>query len=40
MSTAVDVAAFRGALPPVRSKGITAFVRDTSIITHRHLLRT
>jgi ABC transporter DrrB family efflux protein len=40
MSASTDVAVFVGALPPVRSKGIGAFVRDTSLITHRHLLRT
>ena len=40
VTASTDVAAFGGALPPVRSMGITAFVRDTSIITHRHLLRT
>jgi ABC-2 type transport system permease protein len=40
VSASAGVAAFGGTLPPVRSKGIGAFVRDTSIITHRHLLRT
>src|SRR4051812_11359702 len=41
MTTSVDIPTLGGAIPPpVRSMGITAFVRDTSLITHRHLLRT
>jgi ABC transporter DrrB family efflux protein len=36
----VDVTVGGLAPPPVRSSGIVAFVRDTGIITHRHLLRT
>jgi ABC-2 type transport system permease protein len=40
VTTSIGVPELGGLLPPVRSKGIRAFVRDTSIITHRHLLRT
>jgi ABC-2 type transport system permease protein len=41
VTTSVDVSAFGGPVaPPVRRKGLGAFVRDTALITHRHLLRT
>jgi ABC-2 type transport system permease protein len=40
VSTSTDAAVFGDTLPPVRSKGISAFARDTALITHRHLLRT
>jgi ABC transporter DrrB family efflux protein len=40
MSSISETAAFGGTLQPVRSRGVSAFVRDTALITHRHLLRT
>jgi ABC-2 type transport system permease protein len=36
----VDATAAGLVAPPVRSSGVVAFVRDTGIITRRHLLRT
>jgi ABC-2 type transport system permease protein len=36
----VDATAAGFVAPPVRSSGVVAFVRDTGIITRRHLLRT
>ena len=40
MTASVDIALGGAGPRPVRRKGITAFVRDTALITHRHLLRT
>jgi ABC-type multidrug transport system permease subunit len=41
MSTATDVYPLAGVpARAVRRKGLRAFVRDTALITHRHLLRT
>jgi ABC transporter DrrB family efflux protein len=41
VTSSVEVAGVAGTFtPPVRRTGIAAFVRDTALITHRHLLRT
>jgi ABC transporter DrrB family efflux protein len=36
----INTSPLAGTPPPVRSGGIRAFVRDTGVITRRHLLRT